>query len=152
MKLRNKSFNYSIFCFSKFEKPPATQIKFFCDALFLSHKIYFAKISFIFCDDEYLSKLKLEYFNKNELTDVISFSLSENKSNDLEGEVYISVERVFYNAKKYNEKKTNEISRVLIHGILHLLNYKDNEKESKDLMTSKENHYMTKVDCECFNV
>ena len=64
----------------------------------------------------------------------------------------ISVIIPFYNAKKYNKKKTNEISRVLIHGILHLLNYKDNEKESKDLMTSKENHYMTKVDCECFNV
>ena len=142
MKLKNKNFNYSIFCFSKFEKPPATQIKFFCDALFLSHKIYFAKISFIFCDDEYLSKLKLEYFNKNELTDVISFSLSENKSNDLEGEVYISLDRALENSISYSQDYNKEVMRLIIHGCLHLIGFDDETEDEKEKMTLMEDKFL----------
>ena len=142
MKLKNKSFNYSIFCFSKFEKPPATQIKFFCDALFLSHKIYFAKISFIFCDDEYLSKLKLEYFNKNEFTDVISFSFSENKSNDLEGEVYISLDRAHENSISYSQDYNKEVMRLIIHGCLHLIGFDDETEDEKEKMTLMEDKFL----------
>ena len=142
MKLKNKSFNYSIFCFSKFEKPPATQIKFFCDALFLSHKIYFAKISFIFCDDEYLSKLNLQYFNKNELTDVISFSLSENKSNNLEGEVYISLDRALENSISYLQAYNKEVMRLIIHGCLHLIGFDDETEDEKEKMTLIEDKFL----------
>ena len=142
MKSKNKNFNYSIFCFSKFQKPPATQIKFFCDALFLSHKISFAKISFIFCDDEYLSKLKLEYFNKNELTDVISFSLSENKSNDLEGEVYISLDRALENSISYSQDYNKEVMRLIIHGCLHLIGFDDETEDEKEKMTLMEDKFL----------
>ena len=142
MKLKNKSFNYSIFCFSKFEKPPTAQIKFFCDALFLSHKIYFAKISFIFCDDEYLSKLKLEYFNKNEFTDVISFSFSENKSNDLEGEVYISLDRALENSILYSQDYNKEVMRLIIHGCLHLIGLDDETEDEKEKMTLMEDKFL----------
>ena len=142
MKSKNKSFNYSIFCFSKFQKPPATQIKFFCDALFLSHKIYFAKVSFIFCDDEYLSKLKLEYFNKNELTDVISFSLSENKSKDLEGEVYISLDRAFENSVSYSQDYNKVVMRLIIHGCLHLIGFDDKTEDEKEKMTLMEDKFL----------
>ena len=82
---------------------------------------------------------------------MIAFRLNDYSEKKVEGEVYISVERVFSNAKKFNEKKTVEISRILIHGLLHLLNYKDNTHKSKNLMTKKENYYLTKVDCEFFN-
>ena len=133
-------------------KPNETKIKKIIKTVYKNENVYDSHISIIFTNDELVSSLKKSFFKINELTDVIAFRLNDYSEKNVEGEVYISVERVFYNAKKYNEKKTNEISRVLIHGILHLLNYKDNEKESKDLMTSKENHYMTKVDCECFNV
>ena len=143
MKLKNKSFNYSIFCFSKFEKPPATQIKFFCDALFLSHKIYFAEISFIFCDDEYLSGLKLEYFNKNEFTDVISFSLSGNKSNDLEGEVYISLDRALENSILYSQDYNKEVMRLIIHGCLHLIGFDDETEDEKEKMTLMEDRFLS---------
>ena len=95
---------------------------------------------------------KKSFFKINELTDVIAFRLNDYSEENVEGEVYISVERVFYNAKKFNEKKTNEISRILIHGILHLLNYKDDTNKGKNLMTEKENYYLAKIDCECFNV
>tara|TARA_B100000073_G_C23502605_1_gene480390 strand:- start:258 stop:701 length:444 start_codon:yes stop_codon:yes gene_type:complete len=142
MKLKNKRFNYSIFCLPKYEKPPATQIKFFCDALFLSHKISFAKISFIFCDDEYLSKLKLEYFNKNELTDVISFSLSENKSNDLEGEVYISLDRALENSISYSQDYNKEVMRLIIHGCLHLIGFDDETEDEKEKMTLMEDKFL----------
>ena len=133
-------------------KPNETKIKKIIKTVYENENVYNYNISIIFTNDELVSSLKKSFFKINELTDVIAFRLNDYSEKNVEGEVYISVERVFYNAKKYNEKKTNEISRVLIHGILHLLNYKDNEKESKDLMTSKENHYLTKVDCECFNV
>ena len=133
-------------------KPNKTKIKKIIRTVYENENVYDSHISIIFTNDELVSSLKKSFFKINELTDVIAFRLNDYSEKNVEGEVYISVERVFYNAKKFNEKKTNEISRVLIHGILHLLNYKDNEKESKDLMTSKENHYMTKVDCECFNV
>tara|TARA_B100001027_G_scaffold181679_1_gene133203 strand:- start:1774 stop:2217 length:444 start_codon:yes stop_codon:yes gene_type:complete len=133
-------------------KPNETKIKKIIKTVYENENVYDFQISIIFTNDELVSSLKKSFFKINELTDVIAFRLNDYSEKNVEGEVYISVERVFYNAKKYNEKKTNEISRVLIHGILHLLNYKDNEKESKDLMTSKENHYLTKVDCECFNV
>ena len=132
-------------------KPNETKIKKIIKTVYENENVCDSHISIIFTNDELVSSLKESFFKINELTDVIAFRLNDYSEKNVEGEVYISVERVFYNAKKYNEKKTNEISRVLIHGILHLLNYKDNEKESKDLMTSKENHYMTKVDCECFN-
>tara|TARA_S200000501_G_C20829570_1_gene746574 strand:+ start:1354 stop:1797 length:444 start_codon:yes stop_codon:yes gene_type:complete len=133
-------------------KPNETKIKKIIKTVYENENVYDSHVSIIFTNDELVNSLKKFFFKINELTDVIAFRLNDYSEKNVEGEVYISVERVFYNAKKYNEKKTNEISRVLIHGILHLLNYKDNEKESKDLMTSKENHYMTKVDCECFNV
>ena len=133
-------------------KPNENKIKKIIKSVYENENVYDYHISIIFTNDELVSSLKKSFFKINELTDVIAFRLNDYSEKNVEGEVYISVERVFYNAKKYNEKKTNEISRVLIHGILHLLNYKDNEKESKDLMTSKENDYLTKVDCECFHV
>ena len=133
-------------------KPNVAKINRIIKTVYENENVYDSNLSIIFTNDELVSSLKKSFFKINELTDVIAFRLNDYSEKMVEGEVYISVERVFYNAKKYNEKKTNEISRVLIHGILHLLNYKDNEKESKDLMTSKENYYLTKVDCECFNV
>ncbi len=133
-------------------EPNEAKIKKIVKTVYRNENVYDSHISIIFTNDELVSSLKKSFFKINELTDVIAFRLNDYSEKIVEGEVYISVERAFYNAKKYNEKKTNEISRVLIHGILHLLNYKDNEKESKNLMTSKENYYLTKIDCECFNV
>ena len=131
--------------------PNETKIKKIIKTVYQNENVYDSHISIIFTNDELVSSLKNSFFRINELTDVIAFRLNDYSEENVEGEVYISVERVFYNAKKYNEKKTNEISRILIHGILHLLNYKDNTKKGKNLMTEKENYYLTKVDCECFN-
>ena len=133
-------------------KPNVVKIKNIIKIVYENENVYDFNISIIFTNDELVSLLKKSFFEIDQLTDVIAFRLNDYSEKNIEGEVYISVERVFYNAKKYNEKKTSEISRVLIHGILHLLNYKDNEKESKNLMTNKEDYYLSKVDCECFYV
>ena len=132
-------------------KPNVNKIKNIIKIVFENENVCDSDLSIIFTNDELVSSLKKSFFKINELTDVIAFRLNDYGEENVEGEVYISVERVFYNAKKFNEKKTNEISRILIHGILHLLNYKDNTKKGKNLMTDKENYYLAKVDCECFN-
>ena len=133
-------------------KPNVTKIKNIINIVYENEKVYSSNISIIFTNDKLVNSLKKSFFKIDELTDVIAFRLNDYHEKNVEGEVYISVERVFYNAKRYNEKKTNEISRILIHGLLHLINYKDNTKESKDFMTTKENYYLTKIDCECFDV
>lgn len=94
------------------------------------------EINFIFCDDEYLHKLNVEYLEHDTLTDVISFDYSV--GNELHGDVYISTERVADNAMDFNVTFEEEIKRVIIHGILHYCGYKDKSATEKALMRSKE--------------
>ena len=104
------------------------------------------KITLIFGSDELLSDLKKKYFNKNHLTDVIAFRLNENDETDLEGEIYISLPRSVENAAKFNEPFDRELGRLLVHGGLHLMGYKDESKNDKKTMTEKENKYLDQVD------
>ena len=133
-------------------KPNFTKIKNIVKIVYKNEKVYDSNISIIFTNDELVNLLKKSFFKVDELSDVIAFRLNDYSESMVEGEIYISIERVFHNAKKFNQRKNKELSRVLIHGILHLLNYKDNTKQNKDFMTLKENYYLTKVDCECFYV
>ena len=93
-----------------------------------------------------MSDLKKKYFNKNHLTDVIAFRLNENDETDLEGEIYISLPRSVENAAKFNEPFDRELGRLLVHGGLHLMGYKDESKNDKKTMTEKENKYLDQVD------
>ena len=104
------------------------------------------KITLIFGSDELLSDLKKKYFNKNHLTDVIAFRLNENDESDLEGEIYISLPRYVENAVKFNEPLNRELGRLLVHGGLHLMGYKDESKNDKKAMTEKENKYLDQID------
>ncbi|KZS39546.1 rRNA maturation factor [Aquimarina aggregata] len=94
------------------------------------------EISFIFCDDEYLLKLNKEFLNHDTYTDIISFDNS--LGNELNGDIFISTERVFENAKKFKVSEINEMSRVIVHGILHLCGYKDKSDDEAALMRNKE--------------
>lgn len=94
------------------------------------------EINFIFCDDDYLHKLNVEYLDHDTLTDVISFDYSI--GNELHGDVFISTERVSDNAKDFNIAFDEEIKRVIIHGILHYCGYKDKSQDEEVLMRSKE--------------
>ena len=98
------------------------------------------ELSFVFCDDEYLHKINLEYLNHDTYTDIITFDYTE--GNIIAGDIFISIERVKENAIKFNTPFDNELSRVLIHGTLHLMGYKDKTTEEQTLMRSKEDFYL----------
>ena len=96
------------------------------------------EINYVFCDDTYLLKLNQEFLNHDTLTDIISFDYTMGKL--LSGDIFISVERVIENAKKYSQSTDNEIHRVIIHGLLHFMGFKDKTKEEKSGMRSEENN------------
>lgn len=121
------------------------QIKTIIKLVLKNEGVSRAEISIVLSNDNLINKLKKEFFNTDEYSDVIAFRLNDYSNSNVEGEVYVSVQRVFENAKKYNEKKSKEISRVLIHGVLHLLDYKDRSKKEKNIMTKKENQYLNMV-------
>tara|TARA_R110000850_G_scaffold271031_2_gene404815 strand:+ start:208888 stop:209301 length:414 start_codon:yes stop_codon:yes gene_type:complete len=95
-------------------------------------------ISYIFCDDEYLHKINLEFLNHDTLTDIITFDYTVGKQ--VHGEIYISIERVKENAGSFSDSFESELKRVMIHGILHLLGYKDKTEEQQTKMRSLENN------------
>ena len=94
-------------------------------------------INYIFSSDSYLLKINTNYLGKEYLTDIITFDNSESNA-FLEGDIFISIERVRDNAKHLDVSFQQELSRVIIHGILHLLGYKDKTKEEKIQMRKKE--------------
>lgn len=99
-------------------------------------------INYIFCRDEYLNKLNQDYLNHDTYTDIISFDLSDIKGR-ITGDIYISVVRAKENARLYNQRIQWEIRRLMIHGALHLMGYKDNIKKNKMAMTAKEEYYLS---------
>lgn len=98
------------------------------------------EINYIFCDDEYLHKINVEYLDHDTLTDIISFDYTV--GNELNGDIFVSVERVADNAKDFNVSFAEELKRVLSHGILHYCGYKDKSKEDAQLMRAKEEEKM----------
>jgi rRNA maturation RNase YbeY len=95
------------------------------------------ELNYIFCSDEYLYKMNVDYLNHDTYTDIITFDNSE-KPKDLEGDIFISVDRVRENAKSAQVEEEVELTRVLAHGLLHLMGYKDKAKDEASLMRSKE--------------
>jgi len=98
------------------------------------------EISYIFCDDEYLLKINMEYLDHDTYTDIVTFDYSVGKT--LHGEIYISTERVHENSETFGVKFEDELRRVLVHGVLHLSGYKDKTVEEAALMRSKEEEKM----------
>ncbi|MCP2026387.1 rRNA maturation RNase YbeY [Flavobacterium sp. HSC-32F16] len=105
-------------------------------AVIVSEKKNEGEINYIFCDDEYLHKINVEYLNHDTLTDIISFDYTV--GNELNGDIFVSVERVEDNAKDFNVSFEEELKRVLAHGILHYCGYKDKSDADAELMRSKE--------------
>lgn len=95
-------------------------------------------VNYVFCDDEYLHKLNVKYLNHDSLTDIISFDDSMDKN--IAGDIFISIERVAENAKSFEVSFNEELHRVMIHGILHFMGYKDKTEEESQRMRQKENN------------
>jgi rRNA maturation RNase YbeY len=105
------------------------------------HKREEGEISYIFCDDQYLHKLNLEFLNHDSLTDIISFDNS--LGDQINGDIFISVERVKENADTYKTNFEDELHRVIIHGILHYCGFNDKTKEEAALMRKKEDEALS---------
>lgn len=108
----------------------------------LAEKKQVGDISYVFCNDAYLGKMNEQYLKHYTLTDIITFDYTV--TGIITGDIFISVERVKENADKYKVSFENELSRVMAHGILHLIGYKDKSKEEKAIMREKEDFYLSK--------
>jgi rRNA maturation RNase YbeY len=105
------------------------------------HQKSLGECNIIFCSDKYLHELNLQYLQHDTLTDIITFDYSS-ESSCLEGDIFISIERVAENAESYSPSFETELHRVIIHGFLHLLGYKDKSEEEQRLMREKEDFYL----------
>jgi probable rRNA maturation factor len=118
----------------------ATRLKKDILGIFKKEKKTLRSLNYIFCTDNYLLQINKHHLKHNNLTDIITFDLSENE--ETEGEIYISLDRVFENAKEFNSSKLNELKRVIFHGALHLCGYKDKKPGDIRVMRAKEDFYL----------
>ena len=106
----------------------------------LSEKVDTAIISIIFVDDDKILELNKSFLNHDFVTDVITFPLEE--SGIIEGEIYISVDTARRQAEEYGVSLTNELQRLAVHGVLHLVGYDDDTDEKRDKMHVLEDKYI----------
>ncbi|UOX34907.1 rRNA maturation RNase YbeY [Flavobacterium sediminilitoris] len=102
----------------------------------ISENKLLGELNYVFCDDDYLHKINVEYLNHDTLTDIISFDYTE--GNIISGDVFVSIERVKDNATDFNVSFADELKRVMIHGILHYCGYKDKTSNEASIMRKKE--------------
>lgn len=131
------SFNYE----TDFKLENETKISEWISKAIISENCKEGELNYIFCSDDYLHKINVDFLNHDTLTDIISFDYSVGK--ELHGDIYISVERVEDNAKDFDVSFEDELARVMIHGILHYCGYKDKSEEDAKLMSSKEDYYLS---------
>jgi len=108
-------------------------------SVFSEENCEFVTINFIFCSDTYLHELNIKYLQHDTLTDVITFAYSKTP---VEGDIFISIDRIIENAKIYGVDTLTELYRVMVHGILHLIGYNDKTTEEQELMRNMENKYL----------
>jgi len=130
------SFNYE----TDFELENEAQYEDWISRIIESEGFDEGEINYIFCDDEYLHKINVEYLDHDSLTDIISFDYTV--GNLIQGDIFVSVERVHDNANDFNVSFEDELKRVLSHGVLHYCGYKDKSPKDEALMRSKEEEKM----------
>lgn len=123
----------------KFALKNKTQLKRWIISTIEKKKRKAGEIVFVFCSDEHLLNINNEYLNHDTYTDIITFDYSkDNHLLPISGDIFISVDRVKENAKKFSKSFEEELHRVIIHGVLHLLGYTDKTKKAKAEMTKEE--------------
>ncbi|OCB77189.1 rRNA maturation RNase YbeY [Flavobacterium crassostreae] len=131
------NFNYE----NEFNLDNEAAIAAWLSQVILSENKKEGEINYIFCDDDYLHKINLEYLDHDTLTDVISFDYTMGA--EISGDCFISVERVADNAKDFKVSFEEELRRVLVHGLLHYCGYKDKDPKDEALMRSKEDEKLS---------
>ncbi len=120
-----------------FELKNKSNLQKWISEIIISEGFELGEIVYIFCDDEYLHKLNVEFLGHDTLTDIISFDYGVGKQ--INGEIYISVERVIDNSKDFETNFDDELHRVMIHGVFHFCGYKDKSDTDERSMRNKEN-------------
>ena len=125
----------------KFALKNRTLLKAFIEFLFKKEKKQLSSINYIFCSDKMILDINSRFLNHANFTDIITFDLSE--TNSTVAEIYISIDRVKENAKKFGYSFESELHRVIFHGALHLCGYKDKNKIVRKEMRGKEDYYLS---------
>ncbi|MBF9235904.1 rRNA maturation RNase YbeY [Hymenobacter sp. BT683] len=125
-----------------FELADAEELVGWIERVAAVHEHRIVQLTYIFCSDDYLHQLNVEYLDHDTLTDVITFDNSDD-ADILEGDIFISVERVRENAQDLGVSFRDELHRVMIHGVLHLLGYHDKDLLSQTAMRAKEDHCLS---------
>lgn len=107
-----------------------------------NEKLVLMELNYIFCSDEYLLKINQEYLDHDTFTDIITFDNSESKF-EIEGDIFISIPRVIENAKTFETSFDQELHRVLVHGVLHLVGHSDKTEEEQQRMRKSEDYYLS---------
>ena len=125
----------------RFNLKDKNKVKAWIKSTIAAESYQLQELNYIFCSDSYLLSINQQYLNHDTYTDIVTFDNSE-KERVIEGDIFISIDRIRENAGKFGTDLIDELHRVIIHGALHLLGYKDKTPTDKALMTSKEDHYL----------
>ena len=127
-----------------FQLKETLKIRKWLKRVILNEKMKAGSVNFIFCSDDYLLILNQTYLKHQTYTDIITFPSWE-QPETVSGDVFISIRRVEENAIKYAQTFDQELCRVMVHGILHLIGYNDKTKSEKSEMVAKENQYLSAI-------
>ncbi len=127
---------------NSFRLPQKKKVRFIIDSIFANEGFFLGTLNIVFCSDSYLLKINKNFLNHDFYTDIITFDLSEDSSEIIVGEVYISIDRVKENALTLGLPFKEELLRVIFHGALHLCGYKDKKKGEIAEMRKQEETYL----------
>lgn len=122
--------------------PGKRELALWIGNIFIQEEKQLTSLTYVFCSDDYLLKINNDFLKHDFYTDIVTFELSESKET-IEGEIYISLDRVADNALTLDIPLKDEIVRIIFHGALHLCGYKDKKKEEIKLMRQKEDYYLS---------
>ncbi|MBK7312064.1 MAG: rRNA maturation RNase YbeY [Sphingobacteriaceae bacterium] len=128
--------------YKTFKLSKSTSIKKWIETIIKKEKRRAGEIHYVFVSDEDLLKMNKKFLNHNTYTDIITFDYCEDKT--INGDIFISIDRVAENTAKFKTEFTDELHRVLIHGVLHLCGYKDKTKKDATLMRKMEENSLSK--------
>lgn len=131
----------SFFAENDFGLKDGPEIKRWVESVVLLEKFEPGEINFIFSNDDYLLEINQRYLGHDTLTDIITFNYNEER--EINADIYISTERVAENAEKFDVSLTDELHRVIVHGVLHLCGYNDKTDEQIKQMRQKEDYYLS---------
>jgi probable rRNA maturation factor len=121
-----------------------TKLKKLLEHILKEEKVQAGDIGVIFVDDEYIQDLNRKFLQRDRPTDVLSFPLTEEGSALTEGEIYVSLDRAAEQAQDFKVSFENELFRLVVHGLLHLLGYRDDSPTEERIMSRRVEHYLPK--------